>query len=581
MEELKLHDAVVFLVAAGIVIPLAKRFRISSVLSFLLVGLAVGPFGVGRFAEEAPWLSIILITDVSGVQALAELGVIFLLFMIGLELSLERLWALRRLVFGMGSMQVLATAVVIGVIAHRFGNSLDVSIILGACLALSSTAVVMQLLAEQGRFGTPVGRGSFAVLLAQDIWVVPILFLVGALAAGSSGSLAVSISIALGKAVLAVVVILGVGRVIVRPLFRFVAEARSPEPFMALTLLVIITTAALTHAAGLSAALGAFLAGLLLAETEFRHEIEVNIEPFKGLLLGLFFITVGMGIDLAEVLADPYYIAISVAGLFALKATLTALIARGFGFAWGAATEIGLLLGQGGEFAFVAIGIALGFELVPAATAQFMLIVVSATLFLTPLAARAARSLGNAVERRQQPRAEDPALEITGDFDGHAVIIGYGRTGRLVAELLDRQLIAHVALDLDATNVAKLRAQGAPVYLGDATRAGVLERLRLDRAIALVVTMDDPVAAHHVLETARALAPQLPIMVRAHDSDHAADLVAAGASVVIPEVLEAALQLGQALLEKVGLPPEAVRQLVEAQRTSTINVFKTDAVEGA
>ena len=360
MEELKLHDAMVFLVAAGLVIPLAKRFRISPVLSFLLVGLAVGPYGLARFADHYSWLSILLITDVTRVHALAELGVVFLLFMIGLELSLDRLWAMRRLVFGMGSLQVLLTAVVIGIAARQFGNSMQASIILGACLALSSTAVVMQLLAEQGRFGTPVGRGSFAVLLAQDIWVVPILFLVGALGTGSSGALGLPILLAIGKAILAVVIILGVGRIVVRPLFQLVSETRSPEPFMAMTLLVIITTAALTHAAGLSAALGAFLAGLLLAETEFRPEIEVNIEPFKGLLLGLFFVTVGMGIDLAAVMADPYHIALTVLALFAIKTALTAIIARGFGFGWAPAAEIGLLLGQGGEFAFVVIGLALG-----------------------------------------------------------------------------------------------------------------------------------------------------------------------------------------------------------------------------
>lgn len=579
MEELKLHDAMVFLVAAGLVIPLAKRFRISPVLSFLLVGLAVGPYGLARFADHYSWLSILLITDVTRVHALAELGVVFLLFMIGLELSLDRLWAMRRLVFGMGSLQVLLTAVVIGFAARQFGNSMQASIILGACLALSSTAVVMQLLAEQGRFGTPVGRGSFAVLLAQDIWVVPILFLVGALGTGSSGALGLPILLAIGKAILAVVIILGVGRIVVRPLFQLVSETRSPEPFMAMTLLVIITTAALTHAAGLSAALGAFLAGLLLAETEFRPEIEVNIEPFKGLLLGLFFVTVGMGIDLAAVMADPYHIALTVLALFAIKTALTAIIARGFGFGWAPAAEIGLLLGQGGEFAFVVIGLALGFGLVPAATAQFLLIVVSATLFLTPLAARAARSLGEAVQARST-QAEEPAPDISGEFDNHVIIIGYGRTGRLVAELLDRQLIPHIALDLDAARVAKMRAAGAPVFLANATRPGVLRRLHLENAIAMVVTMDDPSAAQRVLKSARELVPQLPILVRAHDSDHAAALLAAGASAVIPEVLEAALQLGQALLEKVGLPPEAVRQLVESQRAGTINALKSLPKDG-
>jgi len=236
------------------------------------------------------------------------------------------------------------------------------------------------------------------------------------------------------------------------------------------------------------------------------------------------------------------------------------------------------LLGQGGEFAFVVIGLALGFELVPVATAQFLLVVVSATMFLTPLAARAARALGEAMQSRVV-KAEEPAPEIDGAFDNHVVIIGYGRTGRLVAELLDRQLIPHIALDLDTARVAKMRAAGAPVFLANATRPGVLRRLQLENAIAMVVTMDNPGAAQQVLKSARELAPQLPILVRAHDSDHAAALLAAGASAVIPEVLEAALQLGQVLLEKVGLPPEAVRQLVESQRAGTINALKPAPID--
>ena len=385
MEELKLQDAVIFLAAAGIVIPLVKRLHISPVLGFLLIGLAIGPFGLARLADAYPWLSYVLITDVNGVRALAELGVVFLLFMIGLELSLERLWAMRRLVFGMGSTQILVSAIVIGLIAWGWGNSVEASVLLGASLALSSTAIVMQLLIEQGRFGTNVGQGTFGILLAQDIAVVPILFLVSAFGAQQGGSLAAGLGIALAEAVFAVALILGVGRFLIRPLFRFVADAESPELFMAVTLLVIIATASLTHAAGLSAALGAFLAGILLAESEYRHEIEVNIEPFKGLLLGLFFMSVAMGIDLFEIMSNPVWIALSVAGLIGIKALIVAVVARGFGFGNGQAVEMGLLLGQGGEFAFLVLGLAVGFQLLPGDTAQFMLIVVGATMFLTRL----------------------------------------------------------------------------------------------------------------------------------------------------------------------------------------------------
>ncbi len=566
MEELRLQEAVVFLAAAGLVIPIAKRLDWSPVLGFLLVGLAVGPFGLARFAEQYEWLRYVLITDVAGVRALAELGVVFLLFMIGLELSLERLWGMRRIVFGMGTAQIVLTGITIGTIAWGFGNSVEASVILGGCLALSSTAIVMQLLTEQGRFGTAVGRGSFAVLLAQDIAVVPMLFVVGSLGARAGDALATTLGLAIAEALLAVVLILGVGRLLIRPTFRYVSSLHSPDLFMALTLLIIIATAAATYSAGLSAALGAFLAGLVFAETEFRHEIGVNIEPFKGLLLGVFFMSVGMTIDPAAVLANPLWIGLSVVGLFAIKAVLTAALARLFGFGRGQAIEMGLLLGQGGEFAFVVLAYATILMLVPAATAQFMLIVVSITMFLTPPVARVARRLGAAIEAREHP---SPAVDvdIAPDLEDHVIIVGYGRTGRLLAELLDRQHVAHVALDLDAAHVAELRAQGAPVFLGDASRAAMLEKVRLRSAAALVVSADDPQAAERVLAAARRLSRELPILVRAHDSTHAARLISQGATQVVPEVLEAGLQLGQLMLEHVGLPMDAARETVDAKRT--------------
>ena len=317
--------------------------------------------------------------------------------MIGLELSLERLWAMRRLVFGMGSLQIVLTGSLIGLIAFSFGNSVEAPVLLGSSLARSLTAVVMQLLIQQDRFGSSVGRGTFGVLLAQDIAVVPILFLVGVFGAHAGGSTVLELGLALGEAVLAVLAILGIGRLMIRPLFRFVGNADSPEFFMAVALLLIIATAALTHAAGLSAALGAFLAGLLLAESEYRHEIEINIEPFKGLLLGLFFMPVGMIIDPAEVFSDPVWITLSIVGLYAIKTLMMAGIERLFEFSRAQAVEMSLLLGQGGEFAFVVVGLATGFALIPEATAQFMLIVFGATMFLTPVVAELAQLAGSAL----------------------------------------------------------------------------------------------------------------------------------------------------------------------------------------
>ncbi|MGH8131464.1 MAG: cation:proton antiporter, partial [Steroidobacteraceae bacterium] len=502
---------------------------------------------------------------VGGVRALAELGVIFLLFSIGLELSFERLWGMRRLVFGLGSAQILLSAVPIGILAGLFGNPLEVAVLLGACLALSSTAIVMQLLMEQGRFGSQVGRGSFAVLLAQDIAVVPVLFLVSALGASAGGSLVMALGGALAQAALAVVVILGIGRLVIRPLFRFVGATDSPELFLAVTLLTIIVTAAGTHAAGLSGALGAFLAGLLLAETEFRHEIAVTIEPVQGLLLGLFFMSIAMTIDPAAILADPLWIALSVVGLFAIKASITFGLARSFGFNLGQAAEMGLLLGQGGEFAFVVIGLALALGVVPADTSQFMLIVVGATMFLTPIVAHFARRLGEAIKARTQaPESGGPALEA--GLSGHVIIVGYGRAGEMLASLLDRQRIRHVSLDLDADRAGALRARGVPIYLGDARRGAMLRKMGVRNAAALAICTDDPVATEQVLVAARRERADLTVVARSHDVTHSRELKALGAAEVVPELLESTLQLGQVLLEQLGLPANLAREVVDAQR---------------
>lgn len=582
MDDLRLHDAVIFLTAAGLVVPVVKRLRISPVIGFLLIGLAVGPYGLARFTDTAPWLSMFVISDVAGIQAIAELGVIFLLFMIGLELSFERLWGMRRLVFGLGGAQVVITSLVIGGIAYWFGNTVEASVVLGGCLALSSTAIVIQLLTEQSRFGSPVGRGSFAILLAQDIAVVPILFMVGIFGAGvaSGGNTSVlpALGLALGEAVVAVAAILGIGRLVVRPLFRFVGASNSPELFMAITLLLVVATAVATHAAGLSAALGAFLAGLLLAESEYRHEIEINIEPFKGLLLGLFFMSVSMTIDLGAVMAEPLWIPLSVVGLFALKGGITTLLARSFGYAWPASMEMGLLLGQGGEFAFVVVAMALTFALLPADTAQFMLIVVGATMFLTPLIARAGQKLNDFLSHRG-PENSDTVDEPDADTSGHVVIVGYGRTGQLLADLLDRQQVPHVGLDLYRQRVAELQARGAPVFLGDASRRAMLDKMRLTHAAALAVCTDDPGATKHIISAARRDFPDVPILARARDPEHAAELLELGASDVIPEVLESGLQMGQTLLQQLGVPLAAAREVIDVERFERIQALSENAAK--
>lgn len=345
-----LRETLLFLALTGVLIPLLQRFRINQVLGFLAAGTLVGPFGLGLWTQEMPALANFTFPDRSGVAALAEFGVLFLMFMIGLELSAERLWALRRWVFGAGTAQVAISAALIGLLAWLFGNPVEVAVILGVVLALSSTAVVMQLMNEQRTLGTPLGRAGFSILMLQDLAVVPLLILMGVLAKGSSEGVASLVLLTLLKSVGAILLIYLLGRRVIRPMFHAFARQRQPDVFMALTLLSTLGIAALTEMAGLSMALGAFLAGLLLAETEFKHEVEVTIEPFKGLLMGLFFMSVGMAIDVREIMKAPLLLPLSVLGLFAIKTAVVALILRIGGFGWGRAIEGGTLLGQGGEF---------------------------------------------------------------------------------------------------------------------------------------------------------------------------------------------------------------------------------------
>lgn len=565
IETLSLREVIVFLVAAGVVVPLVHRLRVSPVLGFLAVGLVIGPHGLARFADTAPWLGYAVIGDLEGVRALAELGVVFLLFMIGLELSLDRLWAMRRLVFGLGGAQVVVTGAAIAAIASFFDNTLPVAMVLGGAFALSSTAIVMQLLAENRRLGTATGRTSFAILLFQDLAVLPILFLVAAFAAQSDRSVALAFGLAIGQAVLAVAVILVIGRLVIRPLFRFIGSTASREMFLALVLLVIAGTALATQQAGMSLALGAFLAGLLLAETEYRFAIEVDIEPFKGLLLGLFFVSVGMSIDLAQIAAKPLWLIAAVVGLYLIKSPIVYALVRLFGEPRSVALEAALLLGQGGEFAFVVIGMAAGLALMPGDTAQFMLIVAGMTMIATPPVAHAARRLARALEAHAATQGQ-PDADLPSDLDGHVIVVGYGRVGQMLGSLLDAQELTHVALDTDTGLVARFRNSGASVFYGDASRPDMLRKVGADQAAALVVTMDNPSIAERVVATARQHWPNLAIYARARDADHAARLIAHGASHAIPETTEASLQLSEMVLMSAGVPDDAARHMVEARR---------------
>lgn len=506
-----LREVVVFLAAAGIAVPLMQRLRVSPVLGWLLAGLLVGPHGAARAADSFPPLAFVSIAHWAAIAPLAEIGVLFLMFSIGLELSFARLWAMRRLVFGLGAAQVLFSGAVIALVAWGFGNSPGAAIVLGACLALSSTAIVMQVLIEQRRVATVLGRSTFAVLLLQDLAVVPILFVVGVLGArAGDDSLAVLLASVLAGG-LVVAVIWVVGRRALKPLFRLVGGAQRPELFMAMTLLTGLGAAWATAEAGLSAALGAFLAGLLIAETEYRHQVEADLEPFKGLLLGMFFMSVGMRIDPGAVAAAPVLLPLSAVGLIAVKAATVFPLCLAFGLPRPVAAEAALLLGQAGEFAFVVVALASRLGLLPEETANFMLLVAALTMAATPMLAAVGRRVAASMTGHAAETPEEPEEGLA----GHVIIAGFGRVGEMLGRILDEEGARWIALDLDTASVARHRQQGRPVFYADASRAEVLRRAGAAGARALVLTMDSPAAVQRALATARQGWPGLAEVARA------------------------------------------------------------------
>ncbi len=563
-EILYLREIFIFLAAAGLIIPIAVRLGISPILGFLFIGLLIGPYGVARFSADIPLLEYVVITDLEGVRRIAELGIVFLLFTIGLELSVKQLWQMRRLVFGLGASQVVITALAIGSIAYGVGVPMIAASIIGLCLALSSTALVLHIMTETGRLSTPSGRVSLGVLLFQDLAVVPILFFVNLAGAEARGDLAGPAIWTVLQATLVIAAIVFMGGQMVRPLLQFVGGVGSREVFMAAILLIILATAALTAQVGLSMGLGALLAGLLFAGTEYRHQVASDIEPFKGLLLGLFFISVGMSLDVAAVWKLLGWVVLSVVGLLTLKSVLLFLLARFFRLPTPVAVESAVLLGQGGEFAFVVIAAGLAVGLLGPSVSQFMLLVVILTMFLTPFLSIAARNLALSFQGRATARVSLADPEIAGG--PHVIIGGFGRVGRVLAELLDEQRVPYVTLDTDPDLVANQRSKGVPVFFGDASQPDVLIRLGIDRAAAFVTTMDSPESAEHVVSTVHRRWPHVPIYARARDSNEARRLRNLGAFGTVPETVESSLELCEQLLTGIGFPEDAARQIVEERR---------------
>lgn len=564
------REVVLFLATAGVAAPLLKRFRISPVLGFLAAGAVLGPFGLGALADRAPWLAYVTIAEPEQMRVLGELGVVFLLFAIGLELSWERLKRMRRLIVGLGSIQVLASTVLIAAIAVALGQPLAAAVALGAALSLSSTAIVTPVLAESRRLQTPPGRAAFAVLLAQDLAVAPLLFAVTFLAGGGLQGdplqTGLRFALTLAPAAAAMAAIVFIGRIVLRPMLRSVARSDSRELFFACCLFIVIGTGMAAALSGLSMALGAFIAGLLLAETEFRREVEVTIRPFEGLLLGLFFVSVGVGLDVTQVAARPALILGMTAGIIALKAAVVVIAGRLMGLDRRATLEAGLVLGPAGEFAFVILAAALGAGVVDPAVGQAALLSATLGMFLIPALAKLGRSLGWRAEPEGLP-AGPPVIDLPPDDETPRVIIaGYGRVGVLVSSMLKAHDVPWMAIDSDPRAVAAARTRGEPVHFGDAGRADYLAACGLETCRALVVTMDAPAKVDEVVRVARASRQDLVIIARARDDRHAARLYGLGVTDAVPETIEASLQLAENTLVDIGVPMGLVLASVHEQR---------------
>jgi len=546
-------DALLVLGTAGIVVPLLRRLGVSPVIGYLGAGAVLGPYGLGSLRAEYGVLPWITVSDTKALAGVAELGVVFLLFTIGLELSYSRLKTMRRLVFGLGSLQVVASTAVIAALCASAGLELTLSVILGACLALSSTAIVIEILAAQRRLSTSTGRASFSILLAQDLTVVPLLLFLLILGSGGETSVYEALALALMNAALGLGVIVLVARLFLRPLFRLVASTGASEPFMAATLFVVVATGVAASRAGLSMALGAFVAGLLLAETEYRKSVEIAIEPFKGVLLGIFFFTVGMGIDFREILNHPGLIFGAILALVIVKAAIVAGIAPAFGVPLPASIETALLLGPAGEFAFVGLGLAAKLGLMPANVSSPALAVTSLSMAFIPLLDFAGRRI--AEKTVTDRRALDDALFALpeAELKGHAIVVGHGRVGQVLCTLLERHSFPFIASDKDPDVVSQHRRLGREVYYGDASNPAFLQACGLDCANALIITITAGDGIDGIVKTALKLRPDLVIISRARDSAHARHLYGIGVTDAVPETIEASLQLSEASLVALGI----------------------------
>jgi len=535
MPEIEyLFDVVIVLISAVIMVSLSYHLRLGAVIGYLVAGAIIGPHGLA------------LVRELESIHALAELGVVFLLFTVGLELPFSRIRLIRGRIFALGALQVVFTTAAVAAVAYAWGLGLTACFIVGGSLAFSSTAIVLRLLSDRGDLTSQFGRSAFTVLIIQDLAVG--VFLVTTLALGREDvAIWVSLGLAALKVAIAIMAILGVGRIVLRHVLTRVAMVREREIFTAMTLFIALGTGLVTGAAGLSMAFGAFLAGMLLAESPYRHQVAADIQPFRGLLLGLFFMSAGMFIDLSLLPTQGLAILAIVIGLLLGKSLLLAGLARLLGHSTAEALQLGLLLSQAGEFAFVLLAAGLTSGSLTTEVAQPLTLAVALSMLITPLLAKLGMMLSYQVERRAAV-AVDEVPEETESLSGHVVIAGYGRVGEAVAKSLTAEGKSFIAIDLDPHRIAQARNTGQLVYFGDASQPDILSAVQIDRASAVVVAVSNPKAALQIVAFIRYIFPDLQVLARARNRQHAQELEEAGAHVVIPELVATGSALAGSLI---------------------------------
>ncbi|BAK97114.1 glutathione-regulated potassium-efflux system protein kefB [Rickettsia japonica YH] len=574
MEKMNDHiliNVIILLGTAVFIVAILKRLRLSPVLGYLIAGAAIGDHGLK-------------IVTYDQTKLLGELGVVFLLFAIGLELSFERLKAMRRYVFGLGSLQVLTTAIVIaGAMVLIDGNS-SAAIITGGGLALSSTALVMQVIEENRSQSTQIGRVSLAILLLQDLAVVPLLVIVPLLAGNNKASLAAALGIALLKAVTALLTIFIVGRVFLRPVFSFISSEsnNASELPISMTLLIVLSAAWATETFGLSLALGAFVAGVLVAETEFRLQAEESIYPFKSLFLGLFFMTVGMNIDALEMYEKISHILTLSIALIGIKTLIITAFCILFGFNKGVAFYSGLLLSQGGEFGFILFSLGKDSGVLEESTADILLLVVTFTMALTPLLAALGQKIAEKVDKGLG-KTPTQMIELGArDLTNHIIIAGLGNTGKMVARVLEAEGISYVILDLDDERVKEELSNGLPVFKGDVSQADTLKALGTERAFAIILTMNNQVTIKKSLKTISGNYQDIPVVVKLKNLKNAREFYDLGATTIIPESYETGLQIGGTVLKNIGISEQEINRIkVQFRLGNYIIEKKEDALSEA